>query len=238
MKPLLLKPTFILFFTAFTLFSACSSNHLKESEDPEVVYNEAVRLIEKNRFIEASEYLNEVRRRFPQSRFAVLAELRGADSYYTQELYTEAAASYGTFVELYPSHPEAPYAQYRRALSYYNDSPSEIARDQSAAKNAASAASLLVRRYPQSPFVKESEELYLKSRIKLAEKEAYIARWYEKKKEWLAAFRRWKGLEFAFADLKNHESTTSLFEEAKTRSDKLAERYLTRDQQSLPESES
>src|SRR5690606_33368831 len=147
--------------------------HLKESEDPEVVYNEAVRLIESSRFIEASEYLNEVRRRFPQSRFAVLAELRASDSYFTQALFTEAAASYGTFVELYPSHPEAPYAQYRRALSYFNDAPSEIARDQSAAKNSADAATLLIKRYPQSPFVKEAEDLYLKSRVKLAEKEAY-----------------------------------------------------------------
>jgi len=161
--------------------AACSSNKLKESDSPEVVYNEGVRLLEKEDYLEATDFFNEVRRRFPQSRFAALSELKSADLEFRQDHYPEAAAAYGVFIELFPTHKEAPYALYQRALSYYNGAPEIIARDQSSAADAAKAAEALVLRYPNSPFVAKAKDLRLKSRLKLAEKEAYIARFYQRK---------------------------------------------------------
>src|SRR5690606_34846972 len=98
------------------------------------------------------------------------------------------------------------------------------------------AAEQLVRRYPNSPLVKDARELAMKSRLKLAQKEAYVAEWYERKDKHLAAYRRWKGLEFSFADIKAQPEGQKLLARAKERSEKLAEAHLTRDEQALPSS--
>lgn len=205
-----------LFFLA-----SCASNELKNSENPEVVYNEAVRLIEDKSYLEASEFLQEVRRRFPQSRFAVLSELRSADIDFNQENFIEAAAGYGVFVELYPNHAEAPYALHRKAQSYYDAAPSNIARDQSSARDAVKAAQFFLRRYPSSSFKGEVEKIQIQSRLKLAEKEAYVARFYQKKSYTEPSIRRWQGLLKEFADIANTTEGAELLKEAQNSIAKL-----------------
>ncbi len=85
---------------ALTLLGGCASDSVKNSDNPEVIYNAAVKFIEKERYLDATEHLNEIRHRFPQSRFAALAELKSGDMEFKQENYTEAAAAYKVFVEL------------------------------------------------------------------------------------------------------------------------------------------
>lgn len=194
-----------LFFASLFLLgvvlTGCADDAIKNSDNPETIYKSVVEYVEKGRFLEAGELINEIRTRFPQSRFAALAELKQADMYFNQDLFTESASAYGVFVDLYPTHADAPYALYQKALSYYNDAPEEIARDQSAANDAANTAKLLTQRYPQSTFVEKCQELGRKARLKLAEKEAYIAHFYEHRKAPKAALLRWQGLKAEFADL-------------------------------------
>jgi outer membrane protein assembly factor BamD len=197
--------------------AACSSTNVKNSEDPEVIYTEAVKLIDKDYHLEAKELLDELRRRFPQSRFAVLADLRAADSEFAQERFTEAAAAYSVFVELYPKHPEADYALYRKALSYHRDSPSKIARDQTPSVDAAKAADDFVRRFPKSKYFNEVVEMKKLARLRSAEKEAYIARFYDRRDAKDAALGRWQGLLQEYPDLRDLKEAASLFREAEQR---------------------
>jgi len=202
------------------LLAACTSNSVKTSENPEEIYNAAVKLIDESSYLEASEHLGELKTRFPQSRFAALADLKTADMEFKQENYTEAAAAYGVFVELYPTHADAPYAQYQRAQSYFLDAPEKIARDQGPVADAVAAAEQLVKRYPDSQFVEKAKELLKKARLRLAEKEAYVARFYERRGEKGAALRRWQGLLVSFPDLKGFSEATPLLVEA---DEKIAE---------------
>ena len=196
------------------LFVGCASNELKNSDNPEIVYNEAVRLLDDKNYLEATEFLQELRRRFPQSRFAVLAELKAADMDFMQSNYIESAAGYGVFVDLYPNHAEAPYALYRKAQSYFNGAPDLIARDQSSAADAVDTSRFFIKRYPQSSYKKEVEDILLKSRLKLAETEAYVARFYRKKEAWDASLRRWKAVIRDFSDVSRSSDGTKLLEEA------------------------
>jgi len=201
--------------TFVALLSGCASNELRDSKDPEVVYNEAVRLLEDKSYLEAADFLQEVRRRFPQSRFAILSELKSADMDFMQDNYIEAAAGYGVFVDLYPNHAEAPYALYRKTLSYFNGAPELIARDQSSATEAVESARFFQKRYPTSKFKKDVDEILLKSRLKLAEKEAYVARFYLKKEAYDASLRRWSTLAADYADIAESDTGIKLLEEAK-----------------------
>jgi len=198
------------FLLALTLISGCASDVIKNSDNPETIYKAAKEYVDKSRFLEAGELINEIRTRFPQSRFAALAELQQADMLFKQDLYTEAAAAYGVFGELYPTHADAPYALYQKALSYYNDAPDEVARDQAPAADAASAAVSVVSKYPTSTFVEKAKELEKKARLKLANKEAYIAHFYEHRKAKKAALDRWQGLQKEFADISSIPEGASL----------------------------
>lgn len=207
------------------LVLGCSSNELKHSENPEVIFNEGKRLLDNGSYLESKEFFDEVRHRFPQSRFAALAELRSADIDFQQDNFTEAAAAYGVFLDLYPTHAEAAYALYQRALSYFNDTPEKVARDQSTARSAESSADQLMKRYPGSEYAVKARDLYERSRLKQAEKEAYVARFYERRDAKLAAFRRWEGLKKTFSDLPTfagREDAKNLYAEAERRSSELA----------------
>jgi outer membrane protein assembly factor BamD len=194
---------------------SCASNELKNSESPEVVYNEGVRLLEDKNYLEAADFLQEVRRRFPQSRFAILSELKAADMDFMQDNFIEAAAGYGVFVDLYPNHAEAPYALYRKALSFFNGAPELIARDQSSASDAVETSRFFLKRYASSNHAKEVQAILLKSRLKLAEKEAYIARFYRKKEAYESSLRRWKALYKDFSDISSSDEGSKLLNEAK-----------------------
>jgi len=198
----------------------CSGSNVKNSEDPEIIYNEINVLIEKDRYIEAGELVAEIRRRFPQSRFAALAELRNGDIYFKQDSYTEAAAAYGVFVELYPKHAEAPYAQYQRTLSYFNDAPDNIARDQGPARDAVASAETLIARYPESGYAAKAADIRKKARLRLAQKEAYVARFYAKRGATEAAQNRWKSLLISFEDLRSVPEAGPLLQEAEKNSAK------------------
>jgi len=210
-----------LLLTSLLVLGACASNELKNSENPEVVYNEAVRLLEDESYLEASDFLQEVRRRFPQSRYAVLAELKSADLDFKQDNFIEAAAGYGVFVDLYPNHAEAAYALYRKAQSFYNAAPELVARDQSSARDAVKTAQFFMRRYQASPFKKEVEVLLVQSRLKLAQKEAYVARFYQKKEYTGPSLRRWENLVKDYSDISGTDDGKKLLAEAQKNIEKL-----------------
>lgn len=201
-------------FTFVFVLGSCSSNEIRNSDNPEEIYNEAVRLLEDNSFLEASDYINEIRRRFPQSRFAILAELRAADLDFEQDAFIESAAGYSVFVDLYPRHPEAPYAQYRKTLSFFNAAPEKIARDQSSAADAVRSAQVFLQRYGDSPFKKDVIEIMEKSRLKLALKEAYVARFYRKREAYEAAIKRWELLIANYKDIGSSKEGQELLKEA------------------------
>lgn len=199
----------------------CASDSVKNSDNPEIIYNAALKFIERERYLDATEHLNEIRHRFPQSRFAALAELKSGDMEFKQENYTEAAAAYKVFLELYPTHAEAAYAQYQRALSYYNDTPDKEARDQSTARDAVEVAEQLIARYPQSEYAAKSKTLIIQARRKLALKEAYIAHFYERRGAKEAALKRWQGILEEYADLKADPESSALLAEAQKKAAQL-----------------
>ncbi len=216
-----MKNILLLLILATSLFSSCASNELKNSDNPEIVYNEAIRLLEDKSYLEASEFFAELRRRFPQSRFAVLAELRSADMDFNQDNFIEAAAGYGVFVDLYPRHTEAPYALYKKALSFFNAAPDLIARDQSSAKNAVSTSMAFLSKYSNSSYKADVEKILAQSRLKLAQKEAYVARFYTKREAYEASIRRWQTLLTEYADIKDSDVGTKLLQEASEQLTKL-----------------
>jgi outer membrane protein assembly factor BamD len=153
----------------------------------------------------AEPMFREVRREFPYSRFAALAELRIGDCQFKNEAYPEAIQTYRQFVRIRPSHKEIPYARFRIAEAYYNQipggwfmTPPAAERDQSAARDALIQLRRFIVDYPDDQRVPKANELMEKCMSLLAAHELYVARFYLKRDAYRGVISRLKGLLTAY----------------------------------------
>jgi outer membrane protein assembly factor BamD len=178
------------FFLIFALVH-CSTTDKKDSETPEAIFAKAQELEKEDRLEEAIKKYNDVKNKFPYSKLASQAELAIADTYFKQESFPEAQASYVTFRELHPKHPQIAYVIYRIGLSVFNQLPETIDRDLSLANQAITIFEEVIKNYSTSEYIpgaQKKKDICLKM---LAEKEVYIANFYFKKGHYETANKRY-----------------------------------------------
>lgn len=188
-------PSFLLrvfiFLSMTSIFVGCSSAEKKENT-PEGLLARAQEFENDDRFEEAIRRYQEVRSKFPYSSQALEAELAVADVYFKQESYPEAQTSYQSFRDLHPKHSKMAYVIFRYALSLYMQMPDTIDRDISLAPDTILAFNDLIKKFPQSEFVKESQEKKSELIKKMAEKEIYIGDFYFKRNTFESALPRYE----------------------------------------------
>ncbi len=129
--------------------------------------------------------------------------------------YEDAINAAKRYLQLHPSSPEAPYAQYIMAMSNYNQIP-DITRDQERAEKALLALQELIDRYPKSEYVSDARHRIQVAKDQLAGKEMQVGRFYLTKRNYTGAINR-------FRDVVAKYQTTRHVEEALQR---LAEAYM------------
>ena len=129
--------------------------------------------------------------------------------------YDSAAESAKRYVKEYPKTPEAAYAKYLEASSYYAQIL-DISRDQERAANALAAFQAVVKDYPNSEYVNDSKFKIQVTTDQLAGKDMSIGRFYLNRRNYVAAINRFRAV------LANYQ-TTRHAEEALYR---LVEAYL------------
>lgn len=181
---------------------SCASEKPKGKTEAEVLYKEAKILMEDERYIMATEKLNQLKNKYPYSFFATPAELLQADILYKQENYTEAAAAYLLFRDFHPKHKEIPYVVYKIAESYFNQIPDTFDRDLQGAMEAIKYYTELMEKFSTSEYVKDASVKISKCKKMLLDKEQYIADFYFKTEVYEAA--RWRYLDILqnFNDVK------------------------------------
>lgn len=159
-------------------------------EDPELEIQKCIQFSEKQAYEEAIECLEIFKSRFPQTALGQEAELKIADTYFRQGEFLLAAESYQSFISLHPSHPKVDYALYRKGLSYFENSPKAIDRDQQYLDKAVGELETFLRLFPNSPYFSTGEKALQNARDRLAERIYYIGRFYYRTKEYKAAIPR------------------------------------------------
>jgi len=161
------------------------------------------------RFNEAVKYFELVKNKFPYSKYAVLAELRMADTHFEREKWLEAADAYRIFVRFHPRHEEVAYATYRVAVSHGRAIENNVAwlpfvdakeKDQSSAKDTIRACDDFLTRFADDARAAEIRELRKTARGRLAEVDLYAARFYEERERWQGAVWRYQRVGEEFAD--------------------------------------
>jgi outer membrane protein assembly factor BamD len=180
--------------------SACGSktvSSLNYGDNARKAYAEALDDFFDEQCIQAEPAFRNVRRLYPYTRFAALAELRVADCLHTEGKYAEAIQAYDAFVRYRPSHVEVPYARFMSALCQYEQIPSDwlltppsYEREQ---RNTHEALQLLRRfivDYPRDPLVPRAQRMAQRAIRLLAAHELYVARFYIDRDYPLAAIGR------------------------------------------------
>lgn len=183
---------FILFFS-LSFFAGCSSSD-KKADTAEGAYAIAQDFDKGERYEEAIRRYQEVKNKFPYSKYAIMSELAMADVYFKQESYAEAQIAYQTFRDLHPKHSQVAYVVFRLGLSYFNQLPETVDRDLSLANNAILVFNEVIKNHPNSEFFNESKEKRDKALQMLAGKEEYIADFYFIRKKYDSALSRYEGL--------------------------------------------
>jgi outer membrane protein assembly factor BamD len=159
----------------------------------ETLYNKALIEMESENYTQASISFDEVDRQHPYSVWATKAQLMSAYALYQTNKYDEAIISLDRFIQLHPSHRDTPYVYYLKALSYY-EQISDVGRDQKMTELAMKMLREVMIRFPKSNYAQDAKFKIDLTRDHLAGKEMAIGRYYEQKRQYLAAINRFKNV--------------------------------------------
>jgi len=194
------------------LGGGCAGRQKPEEADysgqAKFAYDEAMDDYKSSDWLEALKKFNFVRTKFPYSKYAALATLRIADTYYEQEQWPDAVSGYRRFIQLHPTHPELPYAQYRIGLAFYEQLPGDwffmppaYERDLASTEDAERECRRFLEQFPNSSYAEEIAEKLKIVRQRLADHEFYVATFYLERSAPRAAAMRLSGLVERFPGL-------------------------------------
>ena len=201
---------------------ACSDLNLFKKEDvapdepADRLYNEGLYLLNVKKDYKASvKKFEEVDRQHPYSEWARKSLLMTAYANYQGNAYEECITAAKRYVTLHPGTPDAAYAEYLIAASYFDEIP-DVARDQGATEKALASLEEVIRKYPNTEYAQSAKQKVMVARDQLAGREMVIGRYYLNKKDYTGAINRFKVVVTKY-------QTTRLVEEALMR---LTEAYM------------
>ncbi len=192
----------LLALTLVGLVSCARSQPDFDMEIPsaEELYADGEKSLQKRKFLwlipftdyqKAIDKFQEIVDNYPYSEYAVLAEMKIADTYYEQGKWEEALSYYRDFSELHPENQRVEYAMFRTARCYENQ-VQDPDRDQTATRNAVEAYGFLLDEFPGGEHTGEAEERLRNLRARLADHQFILANFYFNIEEYQAAARRYR----------------------------------------------
>jgi outer membrane protein assembly factor BamD len=155
------------------------------------IYDLAEDRLAKNRLQDAAKYFSEIERLYPYSEWAKRGLIMQAYSFHKDKDYENSRSVAQRYIDFFPAAEDAAYAQYILALSYY-DQISEVGRDQDVTVKALQELRLLIERYPDSKYARQSAEKFDMAFSFLAAKEMEVGRYYLQRGYYTSAVNRFR----------------------------------------------
>ncbi len=174
------------------LFLASCATTTPPVKNADTYFKEGEEFYQRGAYEDAIAQWKKVKESYSSPALITLAELKIADAYFDNKSYIEAAAEYENFRKLHPTHEKADHALYRLGLCYYKQI-SGIDTDQTPVKNAVTEFEAFIKLYPQSGYAAEVREKLAECKIKQAEYEIYVGRFYFRTDNYQAAIKRLEG---------------------------------------------
>ena len=194
-----------LLFFAFACSGKAPVKATVEEFNAEVTFEKADKLMADKDYAGARKLLLEVKNRDLTKKYAPLAQLRIADAYIKEEEPELAVTEYRKFLEIYPDHRHASYAQYQIAMVYFNQIESPE-RGYGGAAKALEEFEKLKKDFPRNPY-KDLVELRIeKCRNTIADYEFLVGEFYLNNGSYNSAISRFDKLLVKFPEYKKMES--------------------------------
>jgi outer membrane protein assembly factor BamD len=185
---------------AGTLVSACTSDPdmditklAAETDPPDQLYTQGLANLNAGKIAEAQRKFDAIDKQQPFSEYARKALVMNTFIKYRQGDNDGAIMSGTRYMNLYPQTKDAAYVQYLIGLAYSKQIP-VVTQDQRAAAKTIEAMMKVVNDYPNSEYVDDAQTKIRFARDNLAGKEMQIGRYYEERKEYLAAISRFRNV--------------------------------------------
>jgi outer membrane protein assembly factor BamD len=179
------------------LFKGGASKELERTPDSLIM--EGLDNYQQKKYERAIEAFQKLKDRFPYNQYAIVAELKLADSYFLNKDYELAAVAYKEFEKLHPANEVIPYVIFQLAMCYFKQMPT-IDRDQSNASLAVQEFERLIKSFPNSEYISQAQTNLITAKENLVSHEFYIGEFYFKGKKYDAALSRFEGILRRFPD--------------------------------------
>lgn len=216
MRLILIKIFFICFFglslqgceTLGGLFSD-DSEHASSADDEYGGWNsekfraEAKKSVDSGNYDKAIKLYEALESRFPFGDTAAQTQLDIAYAYYKNNDAESALAAADRFIKINPRNPHVDYAYYLKGLVNYNRDigfidrflPTDTSqRDPGSASNAYNNFEDLLKRFPGSQYTADAKLRMVALKNNLAMHEVHVARYYLKRRAYIAAANRASGV--------------------------------------------
>lgn len=172
---------------------------------PQEIYDHAMKMLKRGLYDKAEIDFQELRNFHRDDPLSVRARLGVGDMHFQQGEYEEARFAYEEFASYHPRHPDMDYVTYRIGLCHWKRAPRIAGRDQGTTRAAYMQWANFERRFPGSEWVDEVTDLRQKAIDRLAAKELWVMRFYEKRSAWTAVDRRARSLIDRYPDSRHVE---------------------------------
>lgn len=226
----LILNNFKILFLITSLFFSFSSCTLTDksaipksySKNPKKVYELALKRMKTKDWEDARTIFGKIKKAFPLSEYATLADLRIADCHVKENSFATAASLYHDFMKDYPFHEAVKsgyttwkigYCQYRLGPGDFFIFPPSYEKDLTHTRSAMKIFKIFIKRYPDSSYLKSVKKYHMKAVEKLADHEMYVASYYTKKGKTTGVRMRYEFLLSNYPESKRiHEAVIKLAE--------------------------
>lgn len=170
----------------------------QERAEAEKLYRSAREVLDSGDMATALQRYDKLSQQFPFSEYSTQGELERVYALYRNYQPDQALSAADKFIREHPRHTGAAYAQYLKGL--INSTRDEglsgfigldtTKEDVGFLRNAFDDFAVLVRKYPNSPYVGDARQRMIDLRNRVARHEMHIVRFYVKRGAYIAAAKR------------------------------------------------
>lgn len=178
---------------------AACSNRVRPDEpldgySAEEIFARGEYVLENNSRVDAAlRYFREVERIYPYTDWARRSIVMQAYALHRDHQYEEARATANRFLDQYPGDPDAAWAAYIVALTYY-DQIEDVGRDQGLTFQALTHLRYVIEQYPNTEYARSAVLKFDLAFDRLAAKEMEIGRFYLGRGNYQAAINRFRAV--------------------------------------------
>jgi outer membrane protein assembly factor BamD len=172
------------------LAAACASGPQKPPtgtpEPDRFLWERGTEALTAKKWLTAREYFRTLVDSYPQSTYRADAKLGVGDTYLgesTAESFVLAANEFREFLNFYPTHRRADYAQFKLGMTFYYQMHGPD-RDQTETREAIKELTTFVERYPASALREEGQQRLREARDRLSDSEYRVGYFYYRTQKW------------------------------------------------------